>query len=165
MKYIQCVKWSNGDFRELEYYKRSQEEMIDMLKRDITRKHIIATWLKDETGKELAYFDKQIQLIKGEEEVKKGTKEEVLNEVDDDIWVQIRDIKEVLDSLEEKGYIKFKKEPKKYKVFVKLVTIGEEKKKLYYVNDFHLTDNIDEAERFGLDEYKNGYASENVKEY
>ena len=31
MGYIQCVKWSNGDFRELEYYTMSQEKMIDIL--------------------------------------------------------------------------------------------------------------------------------------
>lgn len=164
MKYIQCVKWLDGDFKEFGYYTRSQEEMIDMLKRDITRNQIIATWLKDENGKELAYFDKHIQLITGEEEMKKGTKEEVLNEVDNDIWVQIRDIKEVLDSLEEKGYIKFKKEPKEYKVFVKIVTIGGEKKKLYYVSSYHLSENIDEAKRFELDEDKDGYVSEIVKE-
>lgn len=39
------------------------------------------------------------------------------------------DIEDVLDALEEHGYIKFKKEPKEYKVFVKIVTIGGEKKK------------------------------------
>ncbi|MDU1630470.1 MAG: hypothetical protein E6835_08120 [Lactococcus lactis] len=66
---------------------------------------------------------------------------------------------------EEEGYIEFKKEPKKYKIFVKLVTIGEENKKLYYVNEHHLTDNIDEAKRFGLNEDKYGYAYEYVKEY
>lgn len=165
MKYIQCVKWSNGDFKELEYYKSSQEEMIDMLKHDITQKQIIATWLKDEKGKELAYFDKNTQSITGEEEMKKVTKEEVLERINFDIYVHRRDIKAVLDSLEEKGYIKFKKEPKEYKVFVKLVTIGEENKKLYYVNEHHLTDNIDEAKRFGLNEDKYGYAYEYVKEY
>ncbi|PWL82980.1 MAG: hypothetical protein DBY24_02565 [Prevotellaceae bacterium] len=165
MKYIQCVKWSNGDFRELEYYKRSQEEMIDMLKRDITRKHIIATWLKDKNGKELAYFDKHIQSITGEEELKKGTIEEVLLEINNKVFVSQPDIRSVLESLEKQGYIKFKKEPKKYKVFVKLVTIGEENKKLYYVNEHHLTDNIDEAKRFGLNEDKYGYAYEYVKEY
>ncbi|MDN5577576.1 MAG: hypothetical protein L0L51_00080 [Lactococcus lactis] len=109
--------------------------------------------------------EKIIQLIVGEEEMKKATKEEVLNEVDYDIWVQIRDIKEVLDSLEEKGYIKFKKDPKEYKVFVKIVTIGGEKKKLYYVSSYHLSENIDEAKRFETNEDKDGYVPEIVKEY
>ncbi|MDN5577574.1 MAG: hypothetical protein L0G13_06645, partial [Lactococcus lactis] len=90
---------------------------------------------------------------------------EVLEIINFDIHVHRRYIKEVLDALEEKGYIKFKKEPKKYKIFVKLVTIGEENKKLYYVNEHHLTENIDEAKRFGLNEDKYGYAYEYVKEY
>lgn len=97
--------------------------------------------------------------------MKKVTKEEVLERINFDIHVHRRYIKEVLDALEEKGYIEFKKEPKKYKVFVKLATIGEENKKLYYVNEHHLTDDIDEAKRFGLNEAKYGYAYEYVKEY
>lgn len=164
MGYIQFVKWSNGDFRELEYYTRSQKEMIDMLKNDITQKHIIATWLKDENGKELAYFDKHIQLITGEKEMKKGTKEEVVEEIFNDVDATQYDIEDVLDALEEKGYIKFKKEPKEYKVFVKIVTIGGTDKKLYYVTDSHLTESIDEAQRFETREDKYGYGYEIVKE-
>ena len=97
--------------------------------------------------------------------MKKATKEEVLQEINSKVFVLQPDIREVLDSLEKQGYIKFKKEPKKYKVFVKLVTIGEKDKKLYYVNDYHLTENIDEAERFETYEDKDGYAYEYVKEY
>ncbi len=97
--------------------------------------------------------------------MKKGTKEEVLNEVYYEVAGERCDIEDVLNALEAKGYIEFKKEPKEYKVFVKLVTIGEEKKKFYYVTDFHLTENIDEAKRFGLNEDKYGYAYEYVKEY
>lgn len=126
---------------------------------------ILSTWAEDENGNQIAYFDKHIQLITGEEEMKKVTKEEVLERINFDIHVHRRYIKEVLDALEEKGYIEFKKEPKKYKVFVKLATIGEENKKLYYVNEHHLTDDIDEAKRFGLNEAKYGYAYEYVKEY
>lgn len=164
MKYIQCVKWSNGDFRELEYYTRSQEEMIDMLKHDITQNHIIATWLKDENGKELACFDKHIQLIKGEEKLKKSTKKEILEEIFYDVAAVKVDIEDVLDALEDHGYIKFKKEPKEYKVFVKIVTIGGKDKKLYYVTDSHLTESIDEAQRFETYEDKDGYGYELVKE-
>ena len=97
--------------------------------------------------------------------MKKGTIEEVLLEINNKVFVSQPDIRSVLESLEKQGYIKFKKEPKKYKVFVKLVTIGEENKKLYDVNEHHLTDNIDEAKRFGLNEDKYGYAYEYVKEY
>lgn len=92
------------------------------------------------------------------------SKEEVLEGINFDIYVHRRDIKAVLDSLEEKGYIKFKKEPKEYKVFVKIVTIDGEKKKLYYVSSYHLSENIDEAKRFETNEDKDGYVPEIVKE-
>lgn len=138
--------------------------MIDILKRDMTRKHIIATWLKDENGKELAYFDKHIQLIKGEEELKKSTKKEILEETFYDVASVKIDIEDVLDALEDHGYIKFKKEPKEYKVFVKIGTIGRKKKKLYYVSSYHLSENIDEAKRFETNEDKDGYIPEIVKE-
>lgn len=163
MGYIQYIKWLNGETTHTSY-NMPIEKIIDIMKSDLNCGSI-ATWLEDENGKELAYFDKHIQLITGEEEMKKSTKEEVLERINFDIHVHRRYIKEVLDALEEKGYIEFKKEPKKYKIFVKLVTIGEENKKLYYVNEHHLTDNIDEAKRFGLNEDKNGYAYEYVKEY
>ncbi len=163
MGYIQYIKWLNGETTHISY-NMPIEKIIDIMKSDLNCGSI-ATWLEDENGKELAYFDKHIQLITGEEEMKKSTKEEVLERINFDIHVHRRYIKEVLDALEEKGYIKFKKEPKKYKIFVKLVTIGEENKKLYYVNEHHLTDNIDEAKRFGLNEDKYGYAYEYVKEY
>ena len=57
------------------------------------------------------------------------SKEELLNEVYYEVAAERCDIEDVLDALEEHGYIKFKKEPKEYKVFVKIVTIGGEKKK------------------------------------
>ena len=121
-------------------------------------------WSNDENGKQIAYFDKNTKLITGEEGMEKATKEEVLEEINFDIYVHRRDVKAVLDSLEEKGYIKFKKEPKEYKVFVKIVTIDGEKKKLYYVSSYHLSENIDEAKRFETNEYKDGYVPEIVKE-
>ncbi len=121
-------------------------------------------WSDDENGKQIAYFDKNTKLITGEEGMEKATKEEVLEEINFDIYVHRRDIKAVLDSLEEKGYIKFKKEPKEYKVFVKIVTIDGEKKKLYYVSSYHLSENIDEAKRFETNEDKDGYVPEIVKE-
>ena len=121
-------------------------------------------WSDDENGKQIAYFDKNTKLITGEEGMEKATKEEVLEEINFDIYVHRRDIKTVLDSLEEKGYIKFKKEPKEYKVFVKIVTIDGEKKKLYYVSSYHLSENIDEAKRFETNEDKDGYVPEIVKE-
>ena len=121
-------------------------------------------WSNDENGKQIAYFDKNTKLITGEEGMEKATKEEVLEEINFDIYVHRRDVKAVLDSLEEKGYIKFKKDPKEYKVFVKIVTIDGEKKKLYYVSSYHLSENIDEAKRFETNEYKDGYVPEIVKE-
>ena len=121
-------------------------------------------WSDDENGKQIAYFDKNTKLITGEEGMEKATKEEVLEEINFDIYVHRRDVKAVLDSLEEKGYIKFKKDPKEYKVFVKIVTIDGEKKKLYYVSSYHLSENIDEAKRFETNEYKDGYVPEIVKE-
>lgn len=165
MGYIQYIKWVDEAVKEYKYYNNSKEEVVEILKEDINDRDILSTWVEDDNGEQIAYFDKHIQLIIGEEELKKGTKEELLNEVYYEVACERYDIEDVLDALEEKGYIKFKKEPKKYKVFVKLVTIGEEKKKLYYVNEFHLTENIDEAERFELDEDKYGYAYECVKEY
>lgn len=164
MKYTQYIKWQNGETTHTSY-NMPIEKIIDIMKNDLNYVTLIATWLEDENGKDLAYFDKNTQSITGEKGLKKGTKEEVLERINFDIYVHRREIKEVLDALEEKGYIKFKKEPKKYKIFVKLATIGEENKKLYYVNEHHLTDNIDEAKRFGLNEDKYGYAYEYVKEY
>lgn len=164
MGYVQHIKWSDEAVTKCNY-NQGKEEVIEILKEDINDRDILSTWADDKNGKQIAYFDKHIQLITGEEEMKKVTKEEALERINFDIHVHRRYIKEVLDALEEKGYIKFKKEPKKYKVFVKLVTIGEENKKLYYVNEYHLTDNIDEAKRFETYEDKNGYGYEFVKEY
>lgn len=144
--------------------KLDKKKIIQILKGDFNFGGIVATWLEDEFGKDLAYFDKNVQLIKGEEKLKKGTKEEVVEQVSKRWFIQKNDIKAVLDSLEKQGYIKFKKESKEYKVFVKIATIGGENKKLYYVNEHHLTDNIDYAKRFGLNEDKDGYAYEMVKE-
>lgn len=98
------------------------------------------------------------------EEMKKATKEEVLDEIYYKVSTTQYDIEQVLDLLEEEGYIEFKKEPKKYKVFVKIVTINGEKKKLYYVSSYHLSENIDEAKRFETNEDKHGYGHEIVKE-
>lgn len=165
MNFTQYIKWSDGEVGAFQHFCFNQEEMVEMLERNIAEPSIVKTWTEDFAGNQIAYFDKYIQLITGEEEMKKVTKEEALERINFDIYVNRRDIKEVLDALEEQGYIKFKKEPKEYKVFVKLVTIGEENKKLYYVNEHHLTDNIDEAKRFGLNEDKYGYAYEYVKEY
>lgn len=92
------------------------------------------------------------------------SKEELLNEVYYEVAAERCDIEDVLDALEEHGYIKFKKEPKEYKVFVKIVTIGGEKKKLYYVSSYHLSENIDEAKRFETNEDKDGYIYEIIKE-
>lgn len=163
MKYTQYTAWQNEKTTHTSY-NMPIEKIIDIMKNDLNYVTFIGTWLEDENGKVLAYFDKNTQSITGEEEMKKWTKEEVLERINFDIHVHRRDIKDVLDALEEKGYIKFKKEPKKYKVFVKLVTIGEENKKLYYVNEHHLTDNIDEAKRFETYEDKDGYGYEIVKE-
>ena len=66
--------------------------------------------------------------------------------------------------MEKEGYIKFKEEYKEYKVFVKTVITYEGVKDLYYVTDSIYTDNIDEAKLFDLNEEKDGYAYEIVKE-
>lgn len=164
MGYIQYIKWSDESVTKYEYSNHSKEEVVEILKEDINERDILSTWADDENGKQIAYFDKHIQLIKGEEELKKATKEEVLERIEEDTTVNYYDIEEVLDSLEEKGYIKFKKEPKEYKVFVKIITIGREKEKLYYVSSYHLSENIDEAKRFETNEDKDGYVPEIVKE-
>lgn len=164
MGYIQYIKWSDEEVTEYKYSNHSKEEVVEILKEDIDERDILSTWADDENGNQIAYFDKHIQLITGEEEMKKATKEEVLEEIYNDVAAVECDIEDVLDALEEKGYIKFKKEPKEYKVFVKIVTICGEKKKLYYVSRYHLSENIDEAKRFGTNEDKDGYVPEIVKE-
>lgn len=165
MDFTQYIKYTNGEISEYELFYKNKEELIQILKEDFNFGGIEATLAINKNGNLLAYFDKNTELNNGGEKLKKATKEEVLQEINSKVFVLQPDIREVLDSLEKQGYIKFKKEPKKYKVFVKLVTIGEKDKKLYYVNDYHLTENIDEAERFETYEDKDGYAYEYVKEY
>lgn len=165
MKFTQHIKHPNGQTTKYSYLYMSKDEMIQIVEGDFNSGNYVATWADDEFGKELVYFDKHTQLIKGEKKLKKRTKEKVLDEINNRVWTKKEDIEEVLDSLEKQGYIEFKKEPKTYKVFVKIVTIDGEDKKLYYVTDFNLTDNIDEAKRFEVDEEKDSYAYEFVKEY
>ena len=168
MEATQYIKWSDGAVTKYKYSETGKEEVVGILKENINERTILSTWADDENGKRIAYFDKHIQLIEGEEELKKATKEEVFKNINRRLLVPRGDIKAVLDLLEEEGYIKFKKEPKKeykeYKVFVKTVIIYEGVKDLYYVTDSLYTDNIDEAKRFELDEEKDGYAYEIVKE-
>lgn len=163
MNFTQYILYINGSKTKYKYFDYSEEKIIQMLKSKFNLGTILAIWAEDENGNQIAYFDKNTEVIKGEK-MKKVTKEEVLEKIFNEVAVVECDIEDVLDALEEHGYIKFKEEPKEYKVFVKMVTIGEEQKKLYYVTDFHLTDNIDEAKRFELDEEKDGYAYEIVKE-
>lgn len=164
MEATQYIKWSDGAVTKYKYYNHSQEEVIEMLKQDIHDRGILSTWVEDKNGNQIAYFDKHTQRIKWEEELRKATKEEVFDKINNEVSVFQNDIKEVLDSLEEQGYIKFKKEPKEYKVFSKLVVLNGENKKLYYISDFQLTENIDEAKRFEINEDKVGYVFEFVKE-
>ena len=167
MDFTQYIKWSDGEVGTFQHFCCSQEEMVEMLERNIAEPSIVETWTEDFTGNQLAYFDEYVQLIKGEENMKKATKEEVLEEIFDEVIVTENDIEDVLDALEEHGYIKFKepkKEYKEYKVFVKTVIIYEGAKDLYYVTDSIYTDNIDEAKLFDLDEEKDGYDYEIVKE-
>ncbi len=164
MNFTQYIKWSDGEVGTFQHFCCSQEEMVEMLERNIAEPSIVETWIEDFTGNQLAYFDGHVQLIEGEKELKKGTKEEVLDEVYDEVAVERWSIEDVLDVLEEYRYIEFKKEYKEYKVFVKTVIVYEGAKDLYYVTDSLYTDNIDEAKRFDLDEEKDGYAYEIVKE-
>lgn len=96
--------------------------------------------------------------------MKKVTRGKVLDEVFDEVAVGRWDIEDVLDALEEAAIIEFQEEYKEYKVFVKTVITYEGVKDLYYVTDSIYTDNIDEAKLFELDEEKDGYAYEIVKE-
>lgn len=163
MKYTKFVKWENREVTHTTY-NFTIERIIDIMRNDLNYGVVISTWLEDENGKELAYFDKHNEITKEGENMKKGTKEEVLNEVFDEVVVERCDIEDVLDALEEHGYIEFKEEYKEYKVFVKTVIVYEGVKDLYYVTDSLFTDNIDEAKLFELDEEKDGYAYEIVKE-
>ncbi len=164
MNFTQYIKWSDGEVSTFQHFCCSQEEMVEMLERNIAEPSIVGTWTEDFTGNQLAYFDEYVQLIKGEENMKKATKEEVLNVTKKKTQLLNIDIREVLELLEKEGYTKFEKEPKEYKVFVKTVIVYEGAKDLYYVTDSLYTDNIDEAKRFELDEEKDGYAYEIVKE-
>lgn len=65
MGYIKYIKWLNGETTHTSY-NMPIEKIIDIMKSDLNC-GFIATWLEDENGKELAYFDKHIQLITGEE--------------------------------------------------------------------------------------------------
>lgn len=165
MEYIQYIKWIDEKVTKYKFYSLSKEEIIEMLKQDVhDRDVLLSTWLVNEKGKVLAYFEKNTQLIKGEKELKKATKEEVLDEIYYQVSTTRHDIEQVLELLEEEGYIEFKKEPKEYKVFIKIITINGEKKKFYYVSSYHLSENIEEAKRFGTNEDKDGYIPEIVKE-
>lgn len=166
MEYTKFIKWESGEVTHTTY-NFPIERIIDIMRDDLNYFALVATWLEDENGKELAYFDRNNEITKEGDNMKKGTRRKVLKEIFNEVAVERCDIEDVLDALEEYGYIEFKeepKEPKEYKVFCKLITIGEEDKKLYYVTDFHLTENIDEAKRFGINENKDGYVYEIVKE-
>lgn len=166
MRYTKFIKWENGGVTHTTY-NFPIEKIIDIMRDDLNYFALVATWLEDENGKELAYFDKNNEITKEGENIKKGTKEEVFKNINRRLLVPRGDIKAVLDLLEEEGYIKFKKEPKEpngYKVFVKTVITYEGVKDLYYVTDSIYTDNIDEAKLFDLDEEKDGYAYEIVEE-
>lgn len=166
MRYTKFIKWENGGVTHTTY-SFPIEKIIDIMRDDLNYFALVATWLEDENGKELAYFDKNNEITKEGENIKKGTKEEVFKNINRRLLVPRGDIKAVLDLLEDEGYIKFKKEPKEpngYKVFVKTVITYEGVKDLYYVTDSIYTDNIDEAKLFDLDEEKDGYAYEIVEE-
>ena len=69
MGYVQHIKWSDEAVTKYNY-NQSKEEVIEILKEDINDRDILSTWADDENGKQIAYFDKHIQLITGEEEMK-----------------------------------------------------------------------------------------------
>lgn len=166
MKYLKFVKWEDGGVTHTTY-NFSIERIIDIMKNDLNYDIVVSTWLEDENGKELAYFDKHTKITKEGENMKKATKEELFKNINRRLLVPRGDIKAVLDLLEEEEYIKFKKESKEpngYKVFVKTVITYEGVTDLYYVTDSIYTDNIDEAKLFDLNEEKDGYAYEIVKE-
>ena len=163
MEATQYIKWSDGAVTKYKYSNHSQEEVIEMLKQDIHDRGILSTWVEDKNGNQITYFNRHTQRIKWEEELRKATKEEIFKNINRRLLVPRGDIEAVLDVLEDEGYIKFK-EPKKYKVFIKTVIVYEGVKDLYYVTDSIYTDNIDEAKLFDLNEEKDGYAYEIVKE-
>lgn len=71
MEATQYIKWSDEAVTKYKYSNHSKEEVIEILKEDIDERNILSTWAEDENGKQIAYFDKHIQLITGEEEMKK----------------------------------------------------------------------------------------------
>ena len=164
MKHIKFIKWLNEEVTHTTY-NMPVEKIIDIMRNNFNYDSVISTWLEDEDGNQIAFLDKNTEIIKGEQNLKKETKEEVLDKIYLNVSATMNEINQILEQLEEQRYIKFKKEPKVHKVFVKVVTIDGESKPLYYVTDFNLTDSIDKAKRFEVDEEKDGYAYELVEEF
>lgn len=78
MEVTQYIKWSDEVVTKYKYSNHSKEEVIEILKEDIDERNILSTWAEDENGKQIAYFDKHIQLITGEEEMKKSNKRRII---------------------------------------------------------------------------------------
>lgn len=74
MEYIQYIKWSDEAITKYKYSNYSKEELVEMLKQDIHDRGILSTWLEDENGKELAYFDRNNEITKEGENMKKELK-------------------------------------------------------------------------------------------
>ena len=64
MKDIKYMQWSSEWAQEEithTTYNETIEEIIDIMRNDLNLNTLIATWLENENGQRLAYFDKNIQ--------------------------------------------------------------------------------------------------------
>lgn len=167
--YTNVVTWDNGSHGEYKYENQTELEIQDRIDQDISLGNVKESYYYDEDGQLRFYWTKETgrRSIRkeGEKEMKlnKMTEEELENKMYYGTPKLTRDhIEEVIKFLKEKNLIEFKKEPKTFKAFTKIVTINGEDKKLYYKTRFHLTEKIEDAKLFDESEEKYGYAFELV---
>lgn len=166
------IVWKDGRKNTYEYYNLTEEQVRKKFNQDIN-KAVSETYYYDQNGKvRFAWTKKRgiYEAVKKEEVENKENKEmKIITKQDLEnrmyygtMDLSREDVKQAVKFLEENDLIEFAKEPKTFKALVKIVTIGGENKKLYYVTDFHLTENIEEAKLFDQSEEKDGYAYELV---
>lgn len=169
------VTLDNGEKATYKYYNLTDDKIQKQIDIDISLSDISVSLYYDEKGllkhawsKECGrqdYREQQTQELEHKEnkEMKTITKKQLeIKMYYGTKDLSKEDVKQAVNFLEENNLIEFAKEPKTFKAFVKIVTIGGENKKLYYVTDFHLTENIEEAKLFEQSEEKDGYAYELV---
>lgn len=169
------IVWDSGKKETFNYYNLTDDEIQRQINIDIGVGTISESIYYDKDGimkhawgKSFGrkdYREQQTQEVENKEnkEMKIITKQDLENRMYyGTMDLSREDVKQAVKFLEENDLIEFAKEPKTFKALVKIVTIGRENKKLYYVTDFHLTENIEEAKLFDKDEEKDGYAYELV---